>query len=202
MTPGFMIGLGLLGVALAFTALNQPRLWLKSAGTLLGVLLVGGAVWLSQSAAPVLSDTNPDAGSAAQEAGMLFVANDDAEINASVGEAQKTLPQFIEALAKPQGRQGFGFKYGVPVDDSKEFMWFNNVTYAGGQFSGTLANDPEWATMHYGERLTVSARDIADWKYVDSGVMRGAYSIRIFRQRMTLEERDLFDREAGARFEN
>jgi uncharacterized protein YegJ (DUF2314 family) len=209
MTATFPLGLGLLGLGLLWVGLTQRQLWHKLLGSGVGLAVTGVAVFLVLSGAapapglPQLSGgLNSSVGSSSTEPGITLVLKDDPDILKADKQARKTLPTFIDALAKPQGRLGLGFKYGVPTSGETEFMWFDNVSYLNGKFTGDLANEPEWASMQYGDRLTVDAKDVVDWKYVEGGVMQGAYSIRVFRSRMKPAERAAFDLDVGATFKD
>ena len=207
MTATFPLGLGLLGLGLLWVGLTQRQLWPKLLGGALGLAVTGVAAFLGLSgAAPGISqlsgNLNSRVGSASTEPGITLVLKDDPDILKADKQAQKTLSTFIDALAKPQGRLGLGFKYGVPTSSETEFMWFDNVSYLNGKFTGDLANEPEWANMQYGDRLTIAAKDVVDWKYVEGGVMKGAYSIRVFRARMKPAERAAFDLDMGATFKD
>ena len=127
---------------------------------------------------------------------------DDTELSSAARRAQDDLAEFLNAVACPSGRGGFGFKYGVPVRGGKhECMWFDHVQFVDGHLRGRLANVPECADLKYGDWLSVPPQGIIDWKFVEGGRLRGGYTIRVFRDRMTPAQRARFDAELGVRID-
>jgi len=142
--------------------------------------------------------------SSAEGDNLVFAPKDDAGLARATKQARQTLPQFLAVLGSVDGLSDIGFKYGVKSSDPDvptEFLWFDHVQYSGGKLEGQLANYPEWVDMSYGDPITVDAQKIEDWKYAQNGVMHGAYSIRVFRDRMTPQQRRKFDAELGARLD-
>ncbi len=76
-------------------------------------------------------------------------------------------------------------------------MWFDHVKIQGAQISGTLANEPDLARMKFGTPITISLGSLEDWLYVKDNRLRGTFSIRVPRGRMTPEERKKFNAELG-----
>jgi uncharacterized protein YegJ (DUF2314 family) len=48
-----------------------------------------------------------------------------------------------------------------------------------------------------GEEVRVDPEKISDWMYVDNGVLRGGFTLRVLRSRMSPQEREQFDSEIG-----
>jgi uncharacterized protein YegJ (DUF2314 family) len=72
------------------------------------------------------------------------------------------------------------------------------VTHANNAFAGVVANEPvDLKRIRLGERVTVPLESVSDWMAVDRGRLIGGYTIRALRDRMTSDERILFDRDLG-----
>jgi uncharacterized protein YegJ (DUF2314 family) len=130
---------------------------------------------------------------------IIMAKDNDPDLAKATAKAQETLPEFLSVLGTGINS---AFKYAVKVADPKidvEHMWFDHVQYRNGKLEGRLANQPEWADMKYGDPIILNTNQIEDWNYVKGGEMYGGYSIRVFRDRMTLKERVDFDKELGVR---
>jgi uncharacterized protein YegJ (DUF2314 family) len=131
-----------------------------------------------------------------------IVSANDREINAAIDRAQETLPQFIQELQNPGQRYGNSmikvrFRYGSK--DSAEHMWMGKLSFAYGKFSGILADKPEYVdNLKQGDTLTVDAGDVSDWILVrEDGTMLGGFTMHVFLDRMSEEERENFIQETG-----
>lgn len=113
------------------------------------------------------------------------VEDDDPEMDAAEAKARETIGQFLAALANPKPEQtAFEIKVAFEQGDDGEYMWLNELTYANGQFTGTLNNDPQVVTnVRRGDRKTVKASDICDWLILENGQVVGGYTVRLLQQR-------------------
>ncbi len=125
------------------------------------------------------------------------VSSTDADMNAAMQQAQKSLPSFIKALQSPSPTQSeFALKARFPYNSGKdaEYMWVNQLTYANGKFQGVLDSTPQHATnMKAGQHVTVETPDVADWVIIDAGRLLGGYTIIAVRNRMTPGDKLAFD---------
>ncbi len=125
------------------------------------------------------------------------VSSPDADMNAAMQQAQKSLPSFIKALQAPSATQSeFALKARFPYGGGKdaEYMWVNGLTYANGKFQGVLDSTPQHATnYHAGQPVTVETPDVADWVIIDAGKLLGGYTIIALRNRMTPGDKLAFD---------
>ena len=126
---------------------------------------------LLAAAAPVLAQ-NPDA-----DPTVEFAADDPA-MDAAIAEAQRTLPEFLAAIADPPaGARDFAIKYPL---GGWEHIWVDNLRLDGDRMSGTLANAPEQEGHRLGERVSVPLAEISDWAYrAPDGVMQGHRTTRV-----------------------
>lgn len=126
---------------------------------------------------------------------VIYVENDDPEMQAAISKARETVDEFIAALDDPQA-SGTGFSVKLLVEDGEhgEHMWVLPVRYEEGRFYGRVNNNPDRVTtVKIGDEVDVAASEITDWMYVEDGKLHGGYSIRLLRERMPADERKAFD---------
>jgi uncharacterized protein YegJ (DUF2314 family) len=79
-----------------------------------------------------------------------------------------------------------------------EHIWLTDVWYGGDGFRAKVGNVPQKVEdVRFGEEVTVGIEDVTDWMIVEDGVLLGGYTVRVLRSRMTDQEKDEFDRNAG-----
>lgn len=57
---------------------------------------------------------------------------------------------------------------------------------------------PEFPALMLGSRHAISNSQVADWAYIQSGVMHGGYSLRVQRSRLPEDQRAVYDSFIGA----
>jgi uncharacterized protein YegJ (DUF2314 family) len=156
-----------------------------SAGLLIAVLSLVGTGLGEQATATKSQTYDP----------VVQVSAEDAAVNAAIRQARAALPQLLAALAGPAGRTGFSVKRGFPVSSRYvEYMWLNKVQVRAGRVSATLDNTPETVRgVHKGDRLSFPLAEVVDWGYVENGELHGNFTLRVFRARMTPQERAELD---------
>jgi uncharacterized protein YegJ (DUF2314 family) len=123
----------------------------------------------------------------------------DTSLQLATEEAQRSLDHFTAAVQHPSSRQS-NFQVKLAVE-SGHYVWLNQV-----EFDRTLSGilGPDAAGLHPagpGARVTVPARDVADWMYAEDGKLVGGFSLRAIRARLTGEPRRAFEEGVGLRFE-
>lgn len=133
------------------------------------------------------------------EPDVFNVSDNDPDMKAAVDKARKSVDHFIRHLAKPgDGDSDFSIKAVFTDGSNTEFMWVTDVTHADGVFSGVVNNNPNHLkNVKFGDSITVPKEEIADWMFVENGVLRGGYSIRVLRKRLNPKERKEFDSSTG-----
>ncbi len=77
------------------------------------------------------------------------------------------------------------------VADSQEHIWLTEPSFASGRVSGVVNNEPVDATfLKLGQRVSAPEADISDWMFVESGVLRGGYTLRVLLDRLPPPERE------------
>ena len=142
----------------------------------------------------VLADSRPE---------VARIAVDDPLTAAGIVEARRTVGDFLKAYrARGSAQRDFRIKMLVAERGLVEQFWVRVDEASDDTFTGIVGNHPGDITgVKYGERVTVSARDISDWMYVENGVLRGGYSVRLMHDRLQPEERPAFERDMGFRIE-
>ncbi len=77
-------------------------------------------------------------------------------------------------------------------------MWIAQVTLEKGAYRGIVNNEAHITReVNYGDTVIVRKDEITDWMYLEANVLRGGFTIRTIRDRLTKEEKEQLDRESG-----
>jgi uncharacterized protein YegJ (DUF2314 family) len=164
------------------TAMRTRAMFLKA----LGLALLLGTRALSADENVVHRADQPD---------VVRVPAEDARMSGAIAEARRSVEEFIAVFSKPAQRQR-SFAVKVPVIDGArvEHFWVDLESYANGQFTGRIANEPlDVHNVRLADRIVVDKERISDWMYVDRGRLVGGFTIRALRAGMSEEERKMFD---------
>ena len=124
---------------------------------------------------------------------------------AAIAKARASLESFRTVLAAPPtGSKSFSVKVGFPwgIKDDREHIWLTEPKLAATTVTGTINNEPVDATsLKLGEVVTAPLEDISDWMYVENGVLRGGYTLRVLLDKMSPETRKKMLSEMGFRLD-
>lgn len=128
---------------------------------------------------------------------ITYVEESDPETNRAKKKGRDTIGQFIDERAKGDD-QFYGFikvLFRSPKDFERiEYMWVDLLHHNGDEYTGTLSSYPDLIEeLKYGQTVDFSLDEIVDWYYVENGHARGAFTVKLIRSRLTLEERKKFD---------
>ena len=131
------------------------------------------------------------------------VTDTDAEMNEAMKTANQTLEKFNEALISGNPSfESFALKTRFNTPNGGEHIWVSNILLKGSQYFGIIDNLPESTTdVKLGDTIQIKNDNISDWMYIDNRKLRGAYTVRVLRNRMTETERKQFDVDNGLNFE-
>jgi uncharacterized protein YegJ (DUF2314 family) len=136
---------------------------------------------------------------------VIYVKSGDRTMTAAIAKAQASLETFRTVLAAPPaGTKSFSVKVGFPwgIKDDREHIWLTEPKLAATTVTGTINNEPVDATsLKLGEVVTAPLADISDWMYVENGVLRGGYTLRVLLDKMSPETRSKMLGEMGFRLE-
>jgi len=155
--------------------------------------ILGLAIALSLVRSPAAADDKDKAPSKAPD--IVFVAEDDKEMNAAMEKARKSVEDFIKVFqSRQKGQSDFGVKVAIRDGKKVEHFWVAIAEFDGKQFGGTISNDPMLVkTVKAGDRVKVDKDKISDWMYVEKKKLVGGYTVRVLRDRLTPEERKALD---------
>jgi len=130
---------------------------------------------------------------------IYSVSNDDVEMNHAVLTAYQTLDTFKMALlSKNKSYKYFALKSRFITSNGNEHIWLKNIILKDKKYVGIVANLPESiSNVKIGDTISILKNNISDWMYIDKNKLRGGYTIRILRKRMTESEKKLFDAKSG-----
>lgn len=134
---------------------------------------------------------------------VVRLTDDDERMKQAIADAQASVSQFRAALENPgPGQTNFMIKYAAKDGDTTEHLWVTPVRADGGRFVGTVGNEPQHVSnVSAGQEVTIPAREIVDWMYVEEGKLVGGYTLRVIRSAMSRGDRREFDRNMPFRIE-
>ena len=130
---------------------------------------------------------------------IYTVEDTDAEMNSAIKTANQTLDKFNESLNSKNPDFGyFSLKTKFKTAKGGEHIWVSKITIKDNKYFGVVDNLPEATTdVKIGDNIEIDKNNISDWMYIDKGKLRGGYTIRLLRNRMSVAERQQFDNESG-----
>lgn len=132
------------------------------------------------------------------------VTQEDASMNAAISKAKQTIEEFDKALASnnPSYTDFAVKKRFATADDGGEHMWIAGIVLVNGTYKGYVNNDAVSTTeIKYGDTVVVRKDEITDWMYLDKNVLRGGYTIRAVRNKLSRDERIKMDNEMSFKIE-
>ena len=139
-----------------------------------------------------------------KEPTIYSTPSDDGEMNHAIAHAKGTLDEFDKAFRSNKFDSGtFALKVEFPTETGSEHIWATSIRIENGSYYGIVDNLPNSTTqVKPGEKIKLDIKNISDWMYADNGVLRGGYTIRLIRSRMTKEEKKDFDASFSFKIEN
>lgn len=133
------------------------------------------------------------------EPDVINIQGDDQEMNEAIKNANTTLAEFKNALiSKKTNLQSFSLKTRFDTPTGGEHIWVSDIQLKKGNYWGVVDNLPESTTdVKLGDTIQIKDNNISDWMYIDNGKLKGGFTIRVLRNKMTIEDRKKFDEESG-----
>jgi uncharacterized protein YegJ (DUF2314 family) len=120
----------------------------------------------------------------------------DAELNAAIDEANKTLDILFQAMLAPKPTYDFlGLKVRFSTQDGLiDDNWVEPVDYHDGRFTIRMMDGLTYNTnLHADHTLDVPLRKVVDWMIVEKdGTLIGGYTIRLAYEHMSPAEKKEF----------
>lgn len=125
---------------------------------------------------------------------VIDVPNDDAEMNAAMAKARKTLPEFWRQFDKPgEGINGFCLKVRISSGKNSEHFWLRDIRREGKKYSGIIDNDPAIVkTVKIGDRYTFTDEQISDWSFMRNGKIVGNQTARVLVKRLPPDQAEIY----------
>jgi uncharacterized protein YegJ (DUF2314 family) len=133
------------------------------------------------------------------EPNVISVTDTDPEMNEAIATAKRSLHNFDVALTSADSTlSGFAIKQAFRTDNGQEHIWISSISKQGNSYSGIVDNVPQSIEgLEVDDTVVIDTTLMSDWMYVDHDTLKGAYTLRVLRDRMTPEEREQFDQETG-----
>jgi uncharacterized protein YegJ (DUF2314 family) len=127
------------------------------------------------------------------------VASDDAEMNRAMERARLSLDEFDARLRNPPVKQqDIGLRGRFEQNGRMEHLWISGVRIEADGYHGVLQSAPQILTnLKVGEAMVVPRDRVSDWYAIEDGHLVAGYTMRVFHERMSPEERKKFDETAG-----
>jgi uncharacterized protein YegJ (DUF2314 family) len=121
----------------------------------------------------------------------VSVASTDTEMNQAMAQARASLTDFRQAVRNPgSSKSKFSMKVKVADGEAIEYIWVAEPALVGQGFRGRVANEPiEVRTVSVGQSVEFQPEQVSDWMYLEDGVLRGGFTIRVLLDRVSPEER-------------
>jgi uncharacterized protein YegJ (DUF2314 family) len=129
------------------------------------------------------------------EDNLYRTPSEDMGMNNAISNAQSTLEQFDKALKSNQyDKNSFALKVKFPTSNGAEHIWATDIIVKDGHYFGIVDNLPELTTkVKLGDKIQLEKANISDWMYSENGTLRGGYTMKLIRSRMSKEEQKAFD---------
>ncbi len=124
-----------------------------------------------------------------------MVESEDKEMKKAIAEARASVSTFIANLQNPKPDQTyFSVKKMFTDGPYKEHIWLTEVTYDGQYFLGVVANEPvDVRNIGYGDDVSVSPTEISDWMFVEKNKLKGGYTIRALKKKLSHDKQKEYD---------
>lgn len=132
------------------------------------------------------------------EPDVVYFENTDAEMNVAVKDAQKSLPEFTNALQSNNANySNFTLKQRFDTSDGNgEHIWIGDIVLRNGKYFGFVQNNPvDVKDLKLGDSVEVINDQISDWMYYDGNKVKGAFTVKVMRKFMSPIEKQEMDSE-------
>ena len=126
---------------------------------------------------------------------VLSVDGGDVQMNAAIEIAKATFSQFDTAFKNGHiDASQFSIKVRFETQEGAEHIWTDSLTFENGAYSGIVDADAVAANnVKQGDRVKITLDNLSDWMYNDDGILRGGFTIKALRNRMSADEKAKFD---------
>lgn len=126
-------------------------------------------------------------------------------MNKAIEKAKRTINNFDTAF-KSGNHSNVDFsvkKRYVTPSGGGEHIWVGVIEILDDAYKGIVNNNPEMTqVVSYGDTVIVKKDEITDWMYLSNNILKGGYTIRVVRSKMTNKERMEMDKDLGYKIED
>ena len=129
------------------------------------------------------------------EPGLYSTPSEDHEMNSAIEKAKISFYIFEKAFkSKQYDSSTFTVKMRFPTSKGGEHLWLTNIEAVDSDYLGIVNNQPEaTSAVKLGDKIKINKNQLSDWMYSEQGNLKGGYTIKVIRSRMSAEERKQFD---------
>lgn len=138
------------------------------------------------------------------EPDVFNIDSSSEEMNSAMEEARRTMNKFKEALESGNPNyEFFAIKQEFFSPEGSEHIWVGSITKVNEGYMGTIDNSPvRDIGVKLGDTIVIDPNRISDWIYYADNKVRGGYTIRVIRNSLSEEEKQIFDYENGLIFDD
>ena len=128
------------------------------------------------------------------------VPGNNDQMNWAIEKGRLTVGYFRASLLQPKENQyGFSLKVRLEDENGIEHIWMNDLSVdEDGIFYGVIDGDPVTVkTVKSGTKIGIAISDISDWIIIEDGRLIGGYTVRVYRESLSDNERGAFDQGMG-----
>ncbi|SES86666.1 YegJ family protein [Thorsellia anophelis] len=130
--------------------------------------------------------------SAFAEDDLIYIEENDPEMEKAIAEARRTYENFfIAQQEKGAELSSFAMKVLIkdPSNGESEHIWLSDITRENDKMTGTIANQPVYITnVKYGDRYDFTLNDLSDWSYATENKMEGNFTMCVLFKVMAEDE--------------
>ena len=111
---------------------------------------------------------------------IVWVAEDDPNMNAAITKARSSLDGFLKRFrSKPINIETYKLKVMLSDNNGVEHFWITPFSELGdNKFEGIVANDPQIVTsVKVFQKIEFSKDQITDWGYEENGKQIGSFTV-------------------------
>lgn len=132
------------------------------------------------------------------------VENGDKKMKKAIKQAKASFNEFETAIKSENPNfKNFLLKKGFESPNGEEYLWVRNILInkVSNNYVGIVANEPLYTkAVQNGDFIEISNDDVGDWMYLDNNVVKGGYTLKLLRNRMSKKERQQFDAKSNLKF--
>lgn len=141
---------------------------------------------------PLLAAMFAIVGCSSQPETLVEGGYDEGEMASATERAISEVDTFIADLETGRS-ETYAVKAPIKDGGETEHFWLTGVTFANGEFTGTINNEPGMVSnVTMGQQYSLGKTEISDWMFMRDGKMHGNYTMRPLLATMQEEEAAMY----------